>query len=61
MDDLKDSWNIKGSVSEEIVKKIKEDNGRYWAGDNISKLSTGKMTPTAITQVADLLKCTSMN
>ena len=37
MDDLKDSWNIKGSVSEEIVKKIKEDNGRYWAGDNISK------------------------
>ena len=24
MDDLKDSWNIKGSVSEEIVKKIKE-------------------------------------
>ena len=36
MDDLKDSWNIKGSVSEEIVKKIKEDNGRYWAGDNLS-------------------------
>ena len=36
-DMLKDSWNIKGSVSEEIVKKIKAANGRYWAGDNISK------------------------
>ena len=37
MDDLKDSWNVKGSVSEEIAKKIKADAGRYWAGDNISK------------------------
>ena len=34
---LKDSWNVKGSASEEIVKKIKKDNGRFWAGDNISK------------------------
>jgi len=25
------------SISEEIKKRIKDDNGRYWAGDNISK------------------------
>ncbi len=36
-DILKNSWNVKGSASEEIVKKIKEDKGRFWAGDNISK------------------------
>ena len=36
-DILKDSWNIKGTTSEEIIKKIKKDNGRFWAGDNISK------------------------
>ena len=37
MDDLKDSWAKKGTTSEEIIKKIKADNGRYFAGDNISK------------------------
>ena len=36
-DILKDSWEPKGTTSEEIKKKIKADNGRYWAGDNVSK------------------------
>ena len=26
-----------GPVSEKIIQRIKQDNGRYWAGDNISK------------------------
>ena len=26
-----------GPVSEKIIKRIKQDNARYWAGDNISK------------------------
>ena len=36
-DILKDSWEPKGTTSEEIKKKIKADKGRYWAGDNVSK------------------------
>ena len=36
-DMLKDSWEPKGTTSNEIKKRIKADNGRYWAGDNVSK------------------------
>ena len=36
-DILKDSWGPKGTTSQEIIKKIKADKGRFWAGDNISK------------------------
>ena len=34
---LKDSWEPKGTTSQEIKKRIKADNGRFWAGDNVSK------------------------
>ena len=36
-DILKDSWEPKGTISEEIKKRIKTDKARFWAGDNISK------------------------
>ena len=36
-DILRDSWGPKGTASQEIIKKIKADKGRFWAGDNISK------------------------
>ena len=36
-DILKDSWGPKGTTSQEIIKKIKADKGRFWAGDNVSK------------------------
>ena len=36
-DILKDSWEPKGTTSQEIIKKIIADKGRFWAGDNISK------------------------
>ena len=34
---LKDSWEPKGTTSDEIKKRIKADKARFWAGDNISK------------------------
>ena len=36
-DMLKDSWEPKGTTSDEIKKRIKADKARFWAGDNISK------------------------
>ena len=36
-DILKDSWEPKGKVSEEIQKRIKKAGGRAWANDNISE------------------------
>ena len=36
-DILQDSWEPKGSTSDEIKKRIKADKGRFWAGDNVSK------------------------
>ena len=36
-DTLKDSWEPKGTTSDEIKKRIKADKGRFWAGDNVSK------------------------
>ena len=36
-DILKDSWMPDEPVSKTIKNKIKADNGRFWAGDNISK------------------------
>ena len=36
-DILKDSWEPKGTTSDEIKKRIKADKGRFWAGDNVSK------------------------
>ena len=36
-DILKDSWEPKGTTSDEIKKRIKADKARFWAGDNISK------------------------
>ena len=34
---LNDSWEPKGTTSDEIKKRIKADKARFWAGDNISK------------------------
>ena len=34
---LKDSWEPRGTTSDEIKKRIKADKGRFWAGDNVSK------------------------
>ena len=34
---LKDSWEPKGTTSQEIKKRIKADKARFWAGDNVSK------------------------
>ena len=34
---LNDSWEPKGTTSQEIKKRIKADKGRFWAGDNVSK------------------------
>jgi len=36
-DILKDSWEPKGKISEEIQKRIKKAGGRAWANDNISE------------------------
>ena len=34
---LNDSWKPKGTVSQEIKKRIEADKARFWAGDNVSK------------------------
>ena len=34
---LNDSWEPKGTTSQEIKKRIKADKARFWAGDNVSK------------------------
>ena len=34
---LKDSWEPRGTTSDEIKKRIKADKARFWAGDNVSK------------------------
>ena len=36
-DILKDSWMPDEPISKTIKNKIKADNGRFWAGDNVSK------------------------
>jgi GTP cyclohydrolase I len=36
-DILNDSWEPKGTASQEIKKRIKADKARFWAGDNVSK------------------------
>ena len=37
MDELKDSWAPPSKISEKIRSRIKKDNARYHANDNISK------------------------
>ena len=37
IDNLIDTWNTDKEISDQIRTRIKHDNGRYWAGDNISK------------------------
>ena len=37
IDNLIDTWNTDKEISDQIRTRIKNDNGRYWAGDNISK------------------------